>query len=82
MGLDDANFVEVRRAERNQQWVYVGLVFIGGGLLLALMALFWLGMVVFLERFYTLKLNGPETRPLRSVVYVQDGGWSRAIPRA
>ncbi len=125
MGLDDVNFVEVKRAERNQQWVYVGLVFIGGGLLLALMALFWVGMVVspllmalslsligivflltyaggirghvvvsagaeriecrmktkamndmgiFLERFYELKLNGPDTRPLRSVVDVQEGG--------
>ena len=125
VGLNDVHFVEVKRAERNQQWVYVGLVFIGGGLLLALLAIFWLGMmvspllmafslaligivflltyaggtrgqvvvsagaerircrmktkalddmVVFLERFYELKLNAPETRPLRSVVDVNDAG--------
>ena len=119
VGLDDVQAVEVKRAERNQQWIYVGLVFIGGGLLLALLAIFWLGtmvspllmavslsligivflltyaggirgqvvistgaerikckmrtkalddMVVFLERFYELKLNAPDTRPLRSVI--------------
>ena len=121
VGLDDVQTVEVKRAERNRQWVYVGVVFIGGGLLLALLALFWLGtivspllmavslsligivflltyaggirgqvvvsagaerikcrmktkalndMVVFLERFYELKLNAPHARPLRSVVDV------------
>ena len=46
VGLDDVHTVEVKRAERNQQWVYVGMVFIGGGLLLALLAIFWLGTVV------------------------------------
>ena len=131
VGLDDVHAVEVRRAERNQQWVYVGLVFIGGGLLLALLAIFWLGtmlspllmaislsligivflltyaggirgqvvisagaerikcrmktkalndMVVFLERFYELKLNAPDTRPLRSVVHLDDGGPHRHSP--
>ena len=131
VGLDDVHAVEVRRADRNQQWIYVGLVFIGGGLLLALLAIFWLGtmvspllmavslsligivflltyaggirgqvvistgaerikckmrtkalddMVVFLERFYELKLNAPDSRPLRSVVDVEDGGLRRTFP--
>ena len=131
VGLDDVHAVEVKRAERNQQWIYVGLVFIGGGLLLALLAMLWLGtmvspllmalslsligivflltyaggirgqvvisagaerikcrmktkalddMVVFLERFYELKLNAPDTRPLRSVVDIEDGGLRRTVP--
>ena len=133
VGLDDVHVVEVKRAERNQQWVYVGLVFVGGGLLLGLLAIFWMGamvspllmavslsligivflltyaggirgqvvisagaerikcrmktkalddMVVFLERFYELKLNASDARPLRSVVEVEDGGPHRPIPVA
>lgn len=131
VGLDDVHAVEVKRGDRNQQWIYVGLVFIGGGLLLALLAIFWLGMmvspllmalslsligivflltyaggirgqvvisagaqrikcrmktkalndmVVFLERFYELKLNAPDTRPLTSLVNDENGGGGRPFP--
>jgi hypothetical protein len=131
VGLDDVHTIEVKRGERNQQWVYVGLVFIGGGLLLALLAAFWLGtlispllmalslaligivflltyaggirgevvvsagaerikcrmktkalndMVVFLERFYELKLDAAGTMPLKSVVEVEAGGQHRSTP--
>jgi hypothetical protein len=37
--LDDVDSIEVNRTERNRQWIWVGLVFIGGGLLLALLSL-------------------------------------------
>ena len=37
-------------------------------------------MVVFLERFYELKLNAPDTGPLRSEVGVEDGRADRAVP--
>ena len=36
----DAEPVEVNRGGRNRQWVFVGLVFIGGGFLLGLLSLF------------------------------------------
>ena len=115
--LDDVNSVEVKRRERNRQWVFVGLVFIGGGLLLGLLSMFWLAtmispllmavslsligivflltyvggirgevivtagsaslkcrmkpkalddMVVFLERFYELRLGVPNTSRFRT----------------
>ena len=36
--LDDVDSVEVRRSEKNSQWVWVGLVFIAGGVLLGLLS--------------------------------------------
>ena len=39
VGVSDVDSIEVRRTERNRQWVWVGLVFIGGGLTLALLSM-------------------------------------------
>ena len=36
--LGDVDSVEVRRSEKNSQWVWVGLVFIAGGVLLGLLS--------------------------------------------
>ena len=44
--LEDVHFVEVKRRERNRQWVFVGFVFIGGGFLLNMLSLFWLAMLI------------------------------------
>lgn len=46
VALDDVQSVEVKRRERNRQWVFAGMVFIGGGLLLGLLSLFWLATLV------------------------------------
>ncbi|MQG67392.1 MAG: hypothetical protein FI707_01185 [SAR202 cluster bacterium] len=46
VALEDVQAVEVKRGERNRQWVFVGLVFIGGGFLLGLLSLFWLATTV------------------------------------
>ena len=40
VALEDVQAVEVKRGERNRQWVFAGLVFIGGGFLLGLLSLF------------------------------------------
>ena len=37
-------------------------------------------MVVFLERFYELKLNAPDTRTLRTAIEVDGGGLHRTSP--
>ena len=42
VGVGDVDSIEVRRTERNRQWVWVGLVFIGGGLTLALLSVLFL----------------------------------------
>ena len=39
VGLDDVSSIEVNRSDRRRQWIAVGFVFIGGGLLLALLSL-------------------------------------------
>ena len=44
--LEDVQAVEVKRRERNRQWVFVGLIFIGGGFLLAMLSLFWLATLI------------------------------------
>lgn len=46
VALDDVDSVEVKRRERNRQWVFVGLVFIGGGFLLGMLSLFWLATMI------------------------------------
>ncbi|MCH8309321.1 MAG: hypothetical protein IIB17_02345 [Chloroflexi bacterium] len=46
VALDDVHVVEVKRRERNRQWVFVGLVFIGGGALLGMLSLFWLATLI------------------------------------
>ena len=38
--------MEVKRTGKNRQWVWVGLVFVAGGLLLGLMSLFFLSSLV------------------------------------
>ena len=40
VALEDVPAVVVKRGERNRPWVFVGLVFIGGGFLLGLLSLF------------------------------------------
>ena len=42
VGVSDVDSIEVRRTERNRQWVWVGLVFIGGGLTLVLLSVLFL----------------------------------------
>jgi len=44
--LEDVHSVEVKRRERNRQWVFVGLVFIGGGFLLGMLSLFLLATLI------------------------------------
>ena len=44
--LEDVHSVEVKRRERDRRWVFVGLVFIGGGFLLVMLSLFWLAMLI------------------------------------
>ena len=39
VGLGDVDSIEVKRTEKNYQWVWVGLVFIAGGILLGLLSL-------------------------------------------
>jgi hypothetical protein len=46
VALDDVDSVEVKRRERNRQWVFVGLVFIGGGFLRGMLSLFWLATMI------------------------------------
>ena len=41
-GVEDVDLIEVRRTGKRRQWVCVGLVFIGGGVLLASLSLFQL----------------------------------------
>ena len=39
VGLGDVDSIEVKRTEKNHQWVWVGLVFVAGGTLLGLLSL-------------------------------------------
>ena len=38
VGLSDVDSIEVNRTDKNRQWVWVGLVFIAGGVLLGLLS--------------------------------------------
>ena len=40
VGLEDVDYIEVSRREKNTQWIWVGSVFIAGGVLLGLLSLF------------------------------------------
>ena len=33
MGLDDVGSIEVNRSEKNAQWIWLGVVFVAGGIL-------------------------------------------------
>lgn len=44
--IEDVQSLEVVRTGKNRQWVWVGVVFIGGGLLLGLLSLFFLSSPV------------------------------------
>ena len=44
--LEGVHSFEVTRRERDRQWVFVGLVFIGGGCLLDMLPLFWLATLI------------------------------------
>ena len=44
--LEDVHSIEIKRRERERQWVFVGLVFIGGGFLLVMLSLFWVAMLI------------------------------------
>ena len=44
--LEDVHSIEIKRRERERQWVFVGLVFIGGGCLLDMLPLFWLATLI------------------------------------
>ena len=46
IGLEDVHSIEIKRRERERQWVFVGLVFIGGGFLLVMLSLFWVAMLI------------------------------------
>ena len=40
VGLEDVGSIEVNRSEKNAQWIWVGVVFVAGGILLGLLTLF------------------------------------------
>ena len=44
--LEDVHSIEIKRRERERKWVFVGLVFIGGGFLLGMLSLFWVAMLI------------------------------------
>ena len=46
VGVGDVDSIEVRRTDRNRQWVWVSLVFIGGGLTLALLSVLFLSSLL------------------------------------
>ena len=46
VGLGDTDSIDVNRTERNRQWIWVGLIFIAGGLLLGLLSLLLLSSPV------------------------------------
>ena len=46
VGLEDVGSIEVNRSEKNSQWIWVGLVFITGGIVLGLVTLFVMSMAV------------------------------------
>ena len=40
--IEDVDSIEVIRREKNRQWIWVGAMFVGGGILLAMLSLFLL----------------------------------------
>ena len=46
MGIEDVGSTEVNRLEKNAQWIWVGLVFVAGGIVLGLVTLFALSLSV------------------------------------